>query len=204
MTMADTKFTGTSTYVATDDLMMAVNAAVTLERPILIKGEPGTGKTQLAVEIAESLDHQTADLFGGHFADLLRGDGGFHCINDREEISSRHRSFLAGAKHAVEELLAVKALAPAVTLDHRDRQLINPLVGCEPTAAIGALAASAYLYTFAHLARVHDPARGVAAERTDHSVSPSSANPRTSEKRIPSNGRQRSPITVMGTKQMAW
>ena len=47
--MTDQKFTGTSTYVATDDLMMAVNAAVTLERPILIKGEPGTGKTQLAI-----------------------------------------------------------------------------------------------------------------------------------------------------------
>jgi MoxR-like ATPase len=53
--MASSKFTGTSTYVATDDLMMAVNAAVTLERPILIKGEPGTGKTQLAVEVADSL-----------------------------------------------------------------------------------------------------------------------------------------------------
>jgi MoxR-like ATPase len=41
--MTDTRFTGTTTYVATDDLMMAVNAAVTLERPILVKGEPGTG-----------------------------------------------------------------------------------------------------------------------------------------------------------------
>lgn len=49
------KFTGTSSYIATDDLMMAVNAAVTLERPILIKGEPGTGKTQLAIEVARSL-----------------------------------------------------------------------------------------------------------------------------------------------------
>jgi MoxR-like ATPase len=53
--MADNKFSGTSTYIATDDLRMAVNAAVTLERPILVKGEPGTGKTQLAVEIARSL-----------------------------------------------------------------------------------------------------------------------------------------------------
>ena len=53
--MAYPKFSGTSTYVATDDLMMAVNAAVTLERPILIKGEPGTGKTQLAIEVANSL-----------------------------------------------------------------------------------------------------------------------------------------------------
>jgi len=53
--MADSKFQGTSTYVATNDLTLAVNAAVTLERPILIKGEPGTGKTQLAIEIAKSL-----------------------------------------------------------------------------------------------------------------------------------------------------
>jgi MoxR-like ATPase len=53
--MADSKFQGTSTYVATNDLSLAVNAAVTLERPILIKGEPGTGKTQLAIEVAKSL-----------------------------------------------------------------------------------------------------------------------------------------------------
>jgi MoxR-like ATPase len=50
-----TRFTGTDRYVATDDLMMAVNAAVTLARPLLIKGEPGTGKTQLAQEIARAL-----------------------------------------------------------------------------------------------------------------------------------------------------
>jgi MoxR-like ATPase len=49
------RFKGTDSYVATDDLMMAVNAAVTLERPLLVKGEPGTGKTQLAREIAEAL-----------------------------------------------------------------------------------------------------------------------------------------------------
>ncbi len=53
--MDDSKFQGTSTYVATEDLSLAVNAAVTLERPILIKGEPGTGKTQLAIEVAKSL-----------------------------------------------------------------------------------------------------------------------------------------------------
>jgi len=53
--MVDNRFTGTRSYIATEDLTMAVNAAVTLERPILIKGEPGTGKTQLAIEVAESL-----------------------------------------------------------------------------------------------------------------------------------------------------
>jgi MoxR-like ATPase len=49
------RFEGTSSYVATDDLKVAVNAAVTLRRPLLIKGEPGTGKTVLAEEIATSL-----------------------------------------------------------------------------------------------------------------------------------------------------
>ncbi len=49
------RFSGTDTYVATEDLMVAVNAAVALERPLLIKGEPGTGKTVLAQEVARSL-----------------------------------------------------------------------------------------------------------------------------------------------------
>jgi MoxR-like ATPase len=49
------KFTGTSTYIAADDLKIAVNAAIALERPLLIKGEPGTGKTELAIQVAQSL-----------------------------------------------------------------------------------------------------------------------------------------------------
>ena len=49
------KFTGSQNYIATEDLMLSVNAAVTLERPLLIKGEPGTGKTMLAEEVAKAL-----------------------------------------------------------------------------------------------------------------------------------------------------
>src|ERR1700704_2876766 len=49
------RFEGTSAYVATDDLKVAVNAAITLERPLLVKGEPGTGKTVLALEIGKAL-----------------------------------------------------------------------------------------------------------------------------------------------------
>ncbi|MGR3614682.1 MAG: AAA family ATPase [Paracoccaceae bacterium] len=49
------KFNGTQDYVATDDLTIAVNAAVTLERPLLVKGEPGTGKTELALQVAAAL-----------------------------------------------------------------------------------------------------------------------------------------------------
>lgn len=51
-----TRFAGTDTYVATEDLMLAVNAAIALQRPLLIKGEPGTGKTMLALEVAKALD----------------------------------------------------------------------------------------------------------------------------------------------------
>ena len=50
------KFKGTKSYIATDDLSFSVNAAIALERPLLIKGEPGTGKTMLALEVAKSLD----------------------------------------------------------------------------------------------------------------------------------------------------
>ena len=49
------RFEGTSAYVATQDLKVAVNAAIALERPLLIKGEPGTGKTVLAIEIAKAI-----------------------------------------------------------------------------------------------------------------------------------------------------
>ncbi|MGR3636330.1 MAG: AAA family ATPase [Shimia sp.] len=49
------KFAGTKEYVATDDLTVAVNASVALERPLLVKGEPGTGKTELALQVAQSL-----------------------------------------------------------------------------------------------------------------------------------------------------
>ena len=50
------RFEGTRDYVATDDLKIAVNAAITLERPLLVKGEPGTGKTELARQVATALD----------------------------------------------------------------------------------------------------------------------------------------------------
>ena len=55
------RFEGNENYVATDDLTMAVNAAVTLGRPLLVKGEPGTGKTQLAQEVARALNRPFLD-----------------------------------------------------------------------------------------------------------------------------------------------
>ena len=73
--MTDTKFTGTSSYIATDDLKMAVNAAVTLERPILIKGEPGTGKTQLALEVASALGRP---LYEWHIKSTTKAQQGLY------------------------------------------------------------------------------------------------------------------------------
>ena len=73
--MADKRFEGTSSYVATDDLMLAVNAAVTLERPILVKGEPGTGKTQLAMEVAAALGKP---LFEWHIKSTTKAQQGLY------------------------------------------------------------------------------------------------------------------------------
>ena len=60
--MSQQRFEGTADYVATDDLKIAVNAAIALERPLLIKGEPGTGKTVLAYEVAKALERAADHL----------------------------------------------------------------------------------------------------------------------------------------------
>jgi len=69
------RFEGTSNYVATDDLKVAVNAAVKLRRPLLVKGEPGTGKTVLAHEIAEAL---SAPLIEWHIKSTTRAVQGLY------------------------------------------------------------------------------------------------------------------------------
>tara|TARA_B100001971_G_C18223164_1_gene558575 strand:+ start:1048 stop:1893 length:846 start_codon:yes stop_codon:yes gene_type:complete len=69
------KFTNTDTYVTTPDLELAVNAAVTLERPLLVKGEPGTGKTLLAEEIAKSLG---TDIVRWHIKSTTKAQQGLY------------------------------------------------------------------------------------------------------------------------------
>src|SRR6187549_1308852 len=69
------RFAGTETYVATEDLTVAVNAAVTLERPLLVKGEPGTGKSVLAEEIARSLN---APLIEWHIKSTTKAQQGLY------------------------------------------------------------------------------------------------------------------------------
>ena len=73
--MTTQRFSGTDRYIATDDLRMAVNAAVTLARPLLIKGEPGTGKTQLAVEVAQALGRP---LFEWHVKSTSKAQQGLY------------------------------------------------------------------------------------------------------------------------------
>ena len=73
--MASQSFQGTDRYIATDDLRIAVNASITLERPLLIKGEPGTGKTQLAYEVADAL---SAPLITWHVKSTTKAQQGLY------------------------------------------------------------------------------------------------------------------------------
>jgi len=86
------KFEGTDRYVATDDLMVAVNAAVTLARPLLVKGEPGTGKTQLAEEIAAALDKP---LYRWHIKSTTKAQ---HGLYEYDAVSRLRDSQLGEAK----------------------------------------------------------------------------------------------------------
>ncbi len=87
-----TRFSGTDRYIATDDLMLAVNAAVTLGRPLLIKGEPGTGKTQLAEEVARSLQRP---LYRWHIKSTTKAQQGLY---EYDAVSRLRDSQLGEAK----------------------------------------------------------------------------------------------------------
>src|SRR5688500_6682847 len=99
--MNDTRFTGTERYVATTELMMAVNAAVTLARPLLIKGEPGTGKTQLAAEIATALERP---LFEWHIKSTSKAQ---HGLYEYDAVSRLRDSQLGDARvHDIRNYIA--------------------------------------------------------------------------------------------------
>jgi MoxR-like ATPase len=88
------RFTGTDRYIATDDLRMAVNAALTLSRPLLIKGEPGTGKTQLALEVAQALDRP---IFEWHVKSTSKAQ---HGLYEYDAVSRLRDSQLGEARVA--------------------------------------------------------------------------------------------------------
>ena len=86
------RFEGSKNYVATDDLRLAVNAAVTLQRPLLIKGEPGTGKTMLAEEVAAALD---MPLLQWHIKSTTKAQQGLY---EYDAVSRLRDSQLGDAK----------------------------------------------------------------------------------------------------------
>jgi len=89
-----TKFQGSDQYVATPDLMLAVNAAITLQRPLLVKGEPGTGKTMLAEEVAGALK---MPLLQWHIKSTTKAQQGLY---EYDAVSRLRDSQLAGADGA--------------------------------------------------------------------------------------------------------
>ena len=128
------RFEGTDTYIATDDLMMAVNAALTLERPLLVKGEPGTGKTMLAIEIARALGRQ---LFEWHIKSTTKAQ---HGLYEYDAVSRLRDSQLGdGRVHEIRNYIVQGMLwkafvsdAPAVLLidevDKADIEFPNDLL----------------------------------------------------------------------------
>jgi MoxR-like ATPase len=88
------KFTGSDQYVATQDLMLAVNAAITLKRPLLVKGEPGTGKTMLAEEVARTLN---MPLLQWHIKSTTKAQQGLY---EYDAVSRLRDSQLSGVENS--------------------------------------------------------------------------------------------------------
>jgi len=116
------KFQGTDSYVATDELKLAVNAAITLQRPLLIKGEPGTGKTLLAEELARALD---TPLITWHIKSTTKAHQGLY----EYDAVSRLRDSQLGIEgvHDVRNYLRKGKLWEAFEADRRVVLLIDEI-----------------------------------------------------------------------------
>ena len=116
------KFEGTSNYVATDDLRIAVNAAITLERPLLIKGEPGTGKTVLAFEVAKALN---VPIIQWHIKSTTKAQQGLY----EYDAVSRLRDSQLGDERVkdIRNYIAKGKLWEAFTNDQRPVLLIDEI-----------------------------------------------------------------------------
>lgn len=117
-----TKFTGSDNYVATDDLQLAVNAAVTLQRPLLIKGEPGTGKTMLAEEVAAAMGKQ---LLSWHIKSTTKAQQGLY---EYDAVSRLRDSQLGDDKvHDIKNYIKPGKLWEAFTSDEQVVLLIDEI-----------------------------------------------------------------------------
>ena len=122
MTRPTDRFEGTSNYIATDDLKIAVNAAVALERPLLIKGEPGTGKTVLAYEMAAALN---APLITWHIKSTTKAHNGLY---EYDAVSRLRDSQLGDERvHDVRNYLKPGKLWEAFTSPVRPVLLIDEI-----------------------------------------------------------------------------
>ncbi|MDP6427436.1 MAG: MoxR family ATPase [Rhodospirillales bacterium] len=116
------KFEGTDSYVATEDLMVAVNAAITLERPLLVKGEPGTGKTILAQEIAKALG---TPLIEWHVKSTTKAQQGLY---EYDAVSRLRDSQLGDEKvHDISNYIRRGKMWDAFTADERPVLLIDEI-----------------------------------------------------------------------------
>jgi len=107
------RFKGSSNYVSTDDLTLAVNAAITLQRPLLVKGEPGTGKTMLAVEVAKSLG---VPLLEWHIKSTTKAQQGLY---EYDAVSRLRDSQLGDERvHEIHNYIVKGMLWQAFTMDH--------------------------------------------------------------------------------------
>ncbi|MGZ5919845.1 MAG: AAA family ATPase [Hyphomicrobium sp.] len=116
------KFTGTDSYVASDDLRVAVNAAIALQRPLLIKGEPGTGKTVLAHEVAKALD---APIIEWHIKSTTKAHQGLY---EYDAVSRLRDSQLGDARvHDIRNYIKRGKLWDAFQRDVRPVLLIDEI-----------------------------------------------------------------------------
>jgi MoxR-like ATPase len=116
------KFTGTKNYVATDDLKIAVNASIVLERPLLIKGEPGTGKTVLAEEVAKAIG---APLLTWHIKSTTKAQQGLY---EYDAVSRLRDSQLGDARVSdISNYIKRGKLWDAFTHDKRPVLLIDEI-----------------------------------------------------------------------------
>jgi MoxR-like ATPase len=116
------KFDGTRRYVATDDLKVAVNAAITLARPLLIKGEPGTGKTALALEVADAL---SVPIIEWHIKSTTKAQQGLY---EYDAVSRLRDSQLGDERvHDIKNYIKRGKLWDAFEMDTRPVLLIDEI-----------------------------------------------------------------------------